>query len=1175
VKGSSAVKPKKEQKRSRRMPIYLGRCGHCGVGKDSENFKSRPSGRQFDTSTWLLEDDSGRKLRFFALTNRNDRVCNKCYDKNIRLRQGAIQAIQTPYNAAAPPRKRRLDFVVENMDVPKTPRAMIAKAITTPPSVAIVERPRNSRRRKIPRVDDSDIEMDTPITIPRMAGRSEAAHIVAQEFAAQLPESITLSSRSWMSSIMSFPCGNVKSGIVCGGHLDPFDFSSTRQKIEVKFVCAKCKAASLFFAYPAGEHKLEFVGPDEKKHKVKEDDMRTVLKILLSGSTHQQYSIMQAGESDRVPKATFYTIQKVICSVIVRVSEDVLEEERQKMRREFESGERDEWQAVCNGAWSHRGWTARHHTFQIRDHAQQRVVCSIVLTKSHYVYEKAGIGEPVVATPIYEGNYVGSSRAMENEAFETALEQLREAGLLKYLKVIVADGDLGIDSMLKKSDDTKHIRIAGDPGHGKKNFFKAMKDVCGASGPYMSFPYRISNFWMRCVKRAEKVVTGHSVEVLGQRQQEFEKLWKHALSHYSRKECPRSCPCNEFYQGGETDGDEFDEMVRESEQLLDACENAEHDEVEVVVPEVLIGDGDGENQGNAKRRFVAKKILDSAKPREKQLLEQLTTLVDVARQNASYVLWALNTCAAEGSNFRRLVFCRKDRFFYASYTARSCLSTLVENYGLEETFSKMTTALDFSQSDVDRRVCEDLAKEDEKRAWHSTRKKSVEYNESQKNAKMWKAGHNIDVKEAAQEKNKLKRSSYKTSQSDGVQVYDMFRRKRGRQSQEQLRDLFGKNMANQCRQCGKFYTRNGKHTKCSGVWKEHGLQSGATGEKSSKRQKHLKAEFDCGKARQCSQCKLYYKKDHRKCSGIESEAEGEKEKDFEKEISEESGEKEDDANFVEDDYDAMDISDEEMVADSENEIENVELKDGDELNVFDEQDLLIRNLVIPSAEDIEQLQLDESEIKSLEKKIWVEAPFLSCFATLLQKELGDVDMDAGRIPAFVFGPTLLFEFSDSDEKALKALFQEFFAARVLFLVLNKAKNHYVVIEADRFDSFVTVYDSSREIPKTNGQQNMRNVCSKYLDVPVLERVLRVLQLLGEERVWRFAENMPQQNNGRDCGIFAMEVARSRVRAALAADKDKERAEKDYQNLSHRRAVSYRRRLGAEFRSKKCDVAAKP
>ena len=120
----------------------------------------------------------------------------------------------------------------------------------------------------------------------------------------------------------------------------------SRQKIEVKFVCGKCKAASCFFAYPAGEQKLEYVGPDEKKHKVKEDDMRTVLKILLSGSTQQQYSIMQARESNKVPKSTFYTIQKVICSVIVRVTEDALEEERQSMRREFESGSRTEWQAA-------------------------------------------------------------------------------------------------------------------------------------------------------------------------------------------------------------------------------------------------------------------------------------------------------------------------------------------------------------------------------------------------------------------------------------------------------------------------------------------------------------------------------------------------------------------------------------------------------------------------------------------------------------------------------------------------------------------------------------------------------------------------------------------------------------------------------------------------------------
>ncbi len=103
---------------------------------------------------------------------------------------------------------------------------------------------------------------------------------------------------------------------------------------------------------------------------------------------------------------------------------------------------------------------------------------------------------------------------------------------------------------------------------------------------------------------------------------------------------------------------------------------------------------------------------------------------------------------------------------------------------------------------------------------------------------------------------------------------------------------------------------------------------------------------------------------------------------------------------------------------------------------------------------------------------------------------------------------------------------------------------------------------------------MRNVCSKYLDVPVLERVLRVLQLLGEGHLAIYGKHVPT-NSGRDCRIFAMEVARSHVRMALAADKDKDRAEKEYQNLSHCCAALYCRRLGNEFQSKKCDLAAKP
>ncbi len=85
---------------------------------------------------------------------------------------------------------------------------------------------------------------------------------------------------------------------------------------------------------------------------------------------------------------------------------------------------------------------------------------------------------------------------------------------------------------------------------------------------------------------------------------------------------------------------------------------------------------------------------------------------------------------------------------------------------------------------------------------------------------------------------------------------------------------------------------------------------------------------------------------------------------------------------------------------------------------------------------------------------------MSILATLLQKEIGDADLVAGRIPAFVFGLMLLFEFSGSDENALKVLFQEFFAVHVLVLVMNKARNHYIIVEVDWFGLFVTVSNSA-------------------------------------------------------------------------------------------------------------------
>jgi Ulp1 family protease len=160
---------------------------------------------------------------------------------------------------------------------------------------------------------------------------------------------------------------------------------------------------------------------------------------------------------------------------------------------------------------------------------------------------------------------------------------------------------------------------------------------------------------------------------------------------------------------------------------------------------------------------------------------------------------------------------------------------------------------------------------------------------------------------------------------------------------------------------------------------------------------------------------------------------------------------------------------------------------------------------------------------------------------------------------------LLFEFGDSDENALKELFANFFPERVLFLVLNNAENHYVVVELKWFDSFVTVYDSARSVPKGNGSVNMRENCASFLNVPVLERIFRVLGLQPQERVWRFASDMPQQNNGRDCGIFAMEVARTRARAAMVkVAEEQKKADQLYQRLQANRTKNTEDGLPTSF-----------
>jgi hypothetical protein len=243
---------------------------------------------------------------------------------------------------------------------------------------------------------------------------------------------------------------------------------------------------------------------------------------------------------------------------------------------------------------------------------------------------------------------------------------------------------------------------------------------------------------------------------------------------------------------------------------------------------------------------------------------------------------------------------------------------------------------------------------------------------------------------------------------------------------------------------------------------------------------------------------------------------------------------------------------------------------------LDEQELLLRNLIVPSAEDIENMRVDEAEVAKVAKSVLLEVSTLSMHVALLQKEVGPVDEQEHSLPCFVFGPQLLLSFNGRDAAAINTLFSEFSPFCWVFVVMTKTRSHYLTLEFYRFGDKMVVFDSLLSEKALTGGESARNYCEKVLDMDKLERLLRVLQVPVDEIAWTFAENMPQQDNGRDCGVFALEVARSRVRLALEEGKlEKKHQEQAYTKLSWRRAKNYRARIASELRGKKVDINARP
>jgi hypothetical protein len=355
------------------------------------------------------------------------------------------------------------------------------------------------------------------------------------------------------------------------------------------------------------------------------------------------------------------------------------------------------------------------------------------------------------------GNYIGASKGMEGAALCKALDQLQSDGLLERLSHIAADGDLSIASILQERPECAHIVLAQDPGHRQKNFFRSLKDLFGESARYKGFARRIGKFFMRCIKRAEEAHKEDTEKARTLRLETFTKLWQHAWNHYTTDKCPPSCPCNEFAADEDNATDEAQQHA--VSQVLDAInERINEEEVEVVRGNVGNDEPTDLFTNSKKRKRTMKIWLDLNVPRDKAKAEALKTMMEAAVERVDEVLYAMNTCLVECSNWRRLVFLRKDRCYVSSYNARSMLAALLENLSRSEVVLRLYKRLNLGTV-LPSDMLDALDAIDSKKQYYRRHKTGREYYARRKQVEVERAEYNIRCGEIS--KNRASKRKYK------------------------------------------------------------------------------------------------------------------------------------------------------------------------------------------------------------------------------------------------------------------------------------------------------------------------------------------------------------------------------------------------------------------------------
>lgn len=404
------------------------------------------------------------------------------------------------------------------------------------------------------------------------------------------------------------------------------------------------------------------------------ETMEGVLMSFLGGNTWTSYSFI--GD---VPKSTYLRYEKLVCQAVEQLIRDEFKSTCNKIKEENYN-----LYLASNGAWTHRGWKSRASSYILRiEKATDQSGHSVELDPVFLVInlkKELSYVTPKGASVKIEGNYSGSSRGMELHALDLALSLLKAEGILKYIKIWAMDDDASSHEKIRQFPGCEKIQLASDPGHKRSNFLRSMSKLLKGKR-YATLSKRIARWYLSLIKRTEREIPGLEAECQEKRENRFLEYWKHTTTHYTTASCSSLCPCQY--------NEPIDQKISEQEceevllllETLSLIEEQPRD-----ADETVINDEQAERSANieetlnkkAEKKFYFN--LQDEKDLEKWNL--LLPLFESAVDSVGECLWMINTIKCEGSNSRRLVYLRKDRFFITSGEARSSISALRENLGL-------------------------------------------------------------------------------------------------------------------------------------------------------------------------------------------------------------------------------------------------------------------------------------------------------------------------------------------------------------------------------------------------------------------------------------------------------------------------------------------------------------